>query len=117
LLGATLTFREKLRKYRTRNWPTADGRVSNMQARQVSGSDSGIDYWKFSFDYTYTVQHTHTGTYRFNCTSKTMVAGASAGLTGKTVRVHVNPYYEAKSLLWEDEVWDLWWDTYWNMKG
>jgi hypothetical protein len=61
------------------------------------------------------VQQEHKGSYSFNCTSERMGQGVIAGLTDKTVCVHTKPSDESKSVLWEDEIWDLWWDTYWNL--
>jgi hypothetical protein len=112
---AILTCREKLRKYRTRNWPTTPGTVVNIHSRKVDGGSNGIDYWKFTFDYNYGVTQQRTGTYAFNCTSENMVQGATAGLENKTVTVHYKPSDESKGILWEDEIWDIWWDTYWTM--
>ena len=115
LWWAVQTFREKLRKYRTRGWPTATGTVSNIAMRKVDGGLNGVDYWKVSFDYSYRVAQEHSGSYSFNCTSEAMADGAVAGLKDKTVCVHYSPSGEGKMLLWEDEVWDIWWDIYWQL--
>jgi hypothetical protein len=109
-----LTCREKWRKHRTRGWPTTPGAVENIQVRKVDGGMNGVDYWKTSFDYTYQVQQQHHGSYSFNCTSEKMADGAIAGLKDKTVSVHYKPSDESKGIVWEDEVWNVWWDTYWN---
>ena len=113
-----LTCKEKLMKYRSRGWPTATGVVSNVKVRKVDGGINGVDYWKLTFDYTYQVQQQHTGSYSFNCATENMADGATAGMKDKTVSVHYNPSNESKSILWEDEIWDIWWDTYWrDFKG
>jgi hypothetical protein len=112
---AVQTGREKLRKYRTRSWPTVPGTVANIRVRKVDGGLNGVDYWKLTFDFTWRSAQEHTGTYAFNCTSEGMADGAVAGLQEKTVSVHHKPSDESKGILWEDEVWDIWWDTYWQM--
>jgi hypothetical protein len=112
ILGLFLTCREKWRKYRTRGWPTAPGIVANIRVRKVDGGVNGVDYWKLTFDYTYKVEREHTDSYSFNCVTENMADGASAGLKDKTVSVHYRPSDENKAILWEDEVWDIWWDTY-----
>jgi hypothetical protein len=114
-IGAVLILREKLRKYLTRSWPVSTGTVSNVQVKKVDGGINGIDYWKVSFEYTYSVAQEHSGKYSFNCTSELMGQGAAAGMADKTVAVHYKPSNESKALLWEDEIWDIWWDTYWDM--
>lgn len=114
--GLVVTMKEKLRKYRTRSWPTAAGAVSNIQVEKVWGGVNGVDYWKVRFEYSYQGQQTHTGKYKFNCATEKMSQGASAGMQDETVNVHFNPRNEADSVLWEDEIWDIWWDTYWAMK-
>jgi hypothetical protein len=113
VLGVFLTLQEKWRKYRSREWPTSVGAITNLQARKVDGGINGVDYWKISFEYVFRVTQEHTGNYSFNCVSEKMANGALAGLTDKVVSVHYKPTDEAKALLWEDEIWDLWWDTYW----
>ena len=110
------TVREKLRVYRTRTWPKTDGDITEVSVKKVGGGINGVDYWKVSLEYSYRVQQEHAGKYSFNCTSENMGNGAVAGLAGKTVAVHYQSSDEAKSLLWEDEVWDIWWDTYWNLE-
>lgn len=109
------TCREKLRKYRTRGWPTAAGKIAEIKVRKVDGGLNGVDYWKVSFDYSYRVAQEHSGSYSFNCATEAMADGAVAGLKDKTVCVRYSPSNEGKMLLWEDEVWDIWWDTYWQM--
>jgi hypothetical protein len=113
--GAIQFGREKLRVYRTRNWPKATGTVSNIRSRKVDGGANGVDYFKVTFDFTWRVAQDHTGTYKFNCTSEEMAAGAVAGLQERSVSVHYKPSDESKGILWEDEVWDIWWETYWAM--
>jgi len=115
LWGAIQFGREKLRVYRTRNWPRASGTVSNIRVRKVDGGANGVDYWKVTFDFTWRVAQEHTGTYKFNCTTEEMGNGAVAGLKDKPVSVHYKPSDESKGVLWEDEVWDIWWETYWQM--
>jgi len=115
LWAVVQTFREKLRKYRTKGWPTATGTIANIKIRKVDGGLNGVDYWKVSFDYTYSVSKEQTGSYSFNCVTEAMGNGAVAGLVGKTACVHYNRSKESKGILWEDEVWDIWWDTYWQM--
>jgi hypothetical protein len=115
LWWAVQTCREKLRVYRTRSWPTATGTVTNIRSRKVDGGINGIDYYKVAFDFNYRVAQDNTGTYEFNCTSEAMADGAVAGMQNKTVSVHYKPSDEAKGILWEDEIWDIWWDTYWAM--
>jgi hypothetical protein len=114
--GIVATMKEKWRKYRTRSWPTTSGAVKNVQVDKVDGGVNGVDYWKVSFEYSYRVKQEHTGKYKFNCTSEKMSQGAFAGMTDKTVNVHYKPSNEADAVIWEDEIWDIWWDTYWNMK-
>jgi hypothetical protein len=46
-----------------------------------------------------------------------MKDGAVAGLRDKTVSVHYPRSNEARPLLWEDEIWDIWWDTYLDAKS
>jgi hypothetical protein len=110
-----MTLREKLRKYKTRNWPISVGTIEDLHLVKVDGGLNGVDYWKVLFRYKYRVQGEHEGKYSFNCTSEAMGQGAIAGLQDKTVCVHYKQSDESKSLLWEDEMWDLWWDTYWQM--
>jgi hypothetical protein len=114
LWGIFLTCKEKLRKYRTRGWPTTPGEVGNLQIRKVDGGMNGVDYWKVAFDYTYHVHTEHSGKYSFNCVTEKMAEGAVTGLRDKAVSVHYKPSDESKGIVWEDEVWDLWWDTYWQ---
>ena len=108
LFGVFMTGREKLRKFRTRNWPTTPGAIGTIEVKKIDGGANGVDYWKLTFTYTYTVQQPHSGTYSINLVTQGLLDKASAGLPGKTVRVHYNSKDEAKALLWEDEVWDLW---------
>jgi hypothetical protein len=118
LLAAWVVFatcREKWKKYRTRGWPTATGTLTDIRSEKVDGGLNGVDYWKVKIDYRYTVGQEHPGTYSFNCATENMANGATAGLKEKTVCVHYKPSDEAKALLWEDEVWDIWWDTYWRL--
>jgi len=112
---AAMTLWEKWKKYRTKNWPTATGTITKLDAYKVDGGLNGIDYWKVAIHYAYQAQHEGAGVYTFNCTSELMSQGAVAGLTDKPVCVHYSPFKESKSLLWEDEVWDIWWDTYWHL--
>ena len=112
---AVMTLWEKWKKYRTRNWPTATGTITKLDASKVDGGLNGIDYWKVAVHYAYGAQQEHSGVYTFNCATEQMSQGAVAGLTEKPVCVHYSPSNESKSLLWEDEIWDLWWDTYWRM--
>jgi Protein of unknown function (DUF3592) len=118
------TGREKLRKYRSRNWPTTVGTISNLSVHKVDGGLNGVDYWKITIDFTYSVSvsvpneptgNSYSGSYSFNCTSEEMAQGAMAGLKDKTVSVHYNPKEAAKGILWEDDVWDIWWETYWQL--
>jgi hypothetical protein len=105
---AVATGREKWRKYRTRGWPTAEGAVSNIVVKKVDGGANGVDYWKLTFDYTYRVSAEHTGSYSFNLVTEKLRDRAEAGMVGKVVCVRYDPKDEAKSVLWFDEVWDLW---------
>ena len=105
---AVATFREKWRKYRTRGWPTAEGAVANIRVEKVDGGANGVDYWKLTFDYSYRVAQEHTSNYSFNLVTEKLRDRAAAGMVGKCVRVHYDPKDEAKGILWEDEVWDLW---------
>jgi hypothetical protein len=114
LWGIFQTCKEKLRKYRSRGWPTTPGAVENIRVRKVDGGLNGVDYWKVTFDYKYCVQQEHAGSYSFNCVTEKMAQGATAGLQDKAVSVHYKPSDEAKGIVWEDEVWDVWWDTYWQ---
>ena len=118
LLAVWLAFRmgrEKLRVYRSRSWPTCPGTVEKLAVRKVDGGLNGVDYWKITFDFRYQVEAEHTGSYAFNCTSEGMAEGAMAGLAGKSVSVHYPKSDAGKGIVWEDEVWDVWWDTYWTM--
>lgn len=110
-----VTGKEKWQVHRTRQWSTAQGTIENLQLEKVSGGMNGVDYWKVRFHYRYNATGEHEGTYAFNCTSETQGQGAIAGLQNKTVCVHYKPGAEGKSVLWEDEMWDLWWDTYWKI--
>ena len=107
--------REKLRVYRSRSWPTCAGTVEKLAVRKVDGGLNGVDYWKITFDFRYQVEAEHTGSYKFNCTSEEMAQGAMAGLEGKSVSVHYPKSNPEKGIVWEDEIWDVWWDTYWMM--
>jgi hypothetical protein len=116
VLAVWLAFqmgREKLRVYRSRSWPTCAGAVEKLAVRKVDGGLNGVDYWKITFDFCYQVEAEHTGSYAFNCTSESMANGAMAGLAGKNVSVHYPKSAPAKGIVWEDEIWDVWWDTYW----
>ena len=115
LWWAVQAGREKWRVYRSKGWPTCPGAVENLAVRKVDGGMNGVDYWKVSFDYRYRVTEEHVGSYKFNCTSEEMAHGAMVGLEGKTVSVHTPPANEGKGIVWEDEVWDVWWETYWAM--
>ncbi len=117
-LAVWLAFRfgrEKLRVYRSKSWPTCSGAVEKLAIRKVDGGLNGVDYWKITFDFRYQVEAEHTGSYAFNCTSESMANGAMAGLAGKIVTVHYPKSNPAKGIVWEDEIWDVWWDTYWLM--
>lgn len=107
-------FREKWRMHQTRGWPTVPGAVGNVEVRKVDGGLNGVDYHKVSFEYTYSVQQEHKGKYSFNCATEKMSEGAVAGLQNKTVSVHYKPSDESNAVLWEDEVWNVWWDDYWE---
>jgi hypothetical protein len=109
------TGREKWRMYKSKGWPTTPGAITNIQVRKVDGGLNGIAYWKLSFDYSYRVTQEHSGSYSFNCTSEAMAQGAVAGLENKQATVHFNPANESKGVVWEDEVWNIWWDTYWKL--
>ena len=114
-IAAAMMLWTRWQQYRTRRWPTSIGTIASLDVRKVDGGLNGIDYWKVTIGYTYTVQQEHQGSYSFNCTSEQMGQGAVAGLTDKPVCVHYSPSNESKSLLWEREIWDLWWDTYWQL--
>jgi hypothetical protein len=101
--------------YRTRGWPTSPGTVGNIQSRKVDGGVNGVDYWKLTFDYTYKVEREHTNSHSFNCVTANIADGAIAGLKDKTVSVHYKPSDENKAILWEDEVLNIWWHTYWQL--
>jgi hypothetical protein len=113
--------REKLRVRRTKNWPTLDGEILKLGYEKVWGGVNGIDYWKVTIEYQYSATGkngqtgNYSGKYKFNCTSEEMAQGAVAGLKDKPVRVHYDPKKPASNLLWEDDVWDIWWDTYWQL--
>jgi hypothetical protein len=109
------TCKEKWKKYRTKRWPTTTGTLTDIRSNKIDGGLNGVDYWVVTIDYTYTVAQQHSGTYAFNCVTENMANGAIAGLKDKTVSVHYKPNDEARALLWEDEVWDIWWDTYWAL--
>jgi hypothetical protein len=112
--------REKWRVYRSKSWPTAAGTIAKLTSKKVWGGFNGVDYWKIQIEYTYTAagdlaQTEYSGSYSFNVTSEEQSNGALAGLKDRTVSVHYDQRNPAKGLLWEDEVWDLWWETYWAM--
>jgi hypothetical protein len=111
LLGLFRIFREKWRVYRTRGWPTSQGTVGNIRPDKVSGGANGVDYWKVKFDYTYKVQQEHTHSFSIICATENLANRASAGLKDKTVSVHYKPSDENKAMLWEDEVFNIWWDA------
>jgi hypothetical protein len=50
----------------------------------------------------------HSGKYKFNCVTESAGKKAAERLTGANVSVHYNPRDARKSMLWEDEIWDLW---------
>lgn len=112
---AIVTIKKKWQVHYTRGWPTTQGSIENVRVEKVPGGLNGVDYWKVRFHYRYRVTQEHEGDYAFNCISEKQGQGAIAGLQEKTVRVHYKPADERKSVLWEDEVWNLWWDTYWRM--
>jgi hypothetical protein len=124
LYGIVVTLKEKWRVHKSKNWPKATGSISDIKTEKVDGGVNGVDYHKVSFRYTYQTQPAqaqpgqtqpeHTGSYSFNCISEDQAKGAVAGLLDKTVCVHYQPGNEAKSVLWEDEVWNVWFDTYWQ---
>jgi len=135
LYGIVVTLKEKWRVHKSKTWPTATGAISNVKQEKVDGGVNGVDYHKVSFRYTYQTnrgqtnrgqtkqgqaqqgqmrQPEHTGSYSFNCISEAQANGAVAGLVDKTVSVHYQPGNEAKSVLWEDEVWNVWFDAYWQ---
>jgi len=135
LYGIVVTLKEKWRVHKSKTWPTATGAISNVKQEKVDGGVNGVDYHKVSFRYTYQTnrgqtnrgqtkqgqaqqgqmrQPEHTGSYSFNCISEAQANGAVAGLVDKTVSVHYQPGNEAKSVLWEDEVWNIWFDRYWQ---
>jgi hypothetical protein len=100
---------EKWRKHRTRGWPTVQGAVVDLKNTYEDGGANGVRYWRISFGYNYTVNGSdHSGHYKFNCVSEGAGKKAAERLNGATVNVHYNPRDAAKSMLWEDEVWDLW---------
>ena len=109
--GLFRIFREKWRVYRTRGWPTSQGTVGNIRPDKVSGGANGVDYWKVKFDYTYKVQQEHTHSFSIICATENLANRASAGLKDKTVSVHYKPSDENKAMLWEDEVFNIWWDA------
>jgi hypothetical protein len=114
------TAREKWRVYKTRRWPTASATIVRLGYEKIDGGIHGVDYWKVRIDYTYMAANDsgkaqHSGEYRFNVTSEEQAAGAIAGLKDKTVSVHYNPSHVAEGVVWEDEVWDIWWETYWQI--
>jgi len=130
LYGIVVTLKEKWRVHKSKTWPTATGAISNVKQEKVDGGVNGVDYHKVSFRYTYQTnrgqtkqgqaqqgqmrQPEHAGSYSFNCISEAQANGAVAGLVDKTVSVHYQPGNEAKSVLWEDEVWNIWFDRYWQ---
>jgi hypothetical protein len=112
------TAREKWRVWRTRSWPTSAGTISKLGYEKIDGGLNGIDYWKVRIDYAYVAANDpaqYHGHYEFNVTSEEQATGAIAGLQEKTVSVHYDPGLHDKGVLWEDEVWDIWWDTYWSL--
>jgi hypothetical protein len=124
ILGALLTWflvqtgREKWRVYSTRRWPTAAGRAVQASYKKIDGGLNGIDYWKVELEYAWKVvggETEYAGIYKFNVTSEEQAQGAVAGLTEKAVSVHYDPAKKSHGVLWEDEVWDIWWETYWSL--
>jgi len=106
-VGAVLW--DKWREHETRSWPTAPGAVVDLQNTYESGGPNGVRYWRISFHYNYTVNGAdHSGHYKFNSVTESAGQKAFQKLTGATVSVHYNPRDAAKSLLWEDEVWNFW---------
>jgi len=110
-----VTFKEKWQKHRTRGWPVVPGAIANIRAKKVDGGLNGVDYWKVTFDYTYRVAQEHSSSFSFNCVTEKMADGAIAGLKDKTVSVRYKPSDESKPVVWKDDVWDIWWDTYWEL--
>jgi hypothetical protein len=113
-LGYIPDLQGKAAEVSNAGWPTTPGAVGSLQIRKVDGGMNGVDYWKVAFDYTYHVHTEHSGKYSFNCVTEKMAEGAVTGLRDKAVSVHYKPSDESKGIVWEDEVWDLWWDTYWQ---
>lgn len=104
-----VTAIEKWRKFRTRSWPTAAGATCDVEKEFVSGGVNGVDYWRVNFHYTYSVGGTeYKGKYHVNFTSESMREQALAGITKGPAIVHYDPANPLKSVLWEDEVWNLW---------
>ncbi len=106
---AVVTELEKWRVHRTRSWPTAAGNISDVRTEFEPGGTNGVDYWRVYFKYTYTVDSAeYTGEYHVNCVKESLAQSASAGLSSAQALVHYDPQKPAHSVLWEDEVWDLW---------
>jgi hypothetical protein len=103
-----VTLKEKWAKIRTRNWPVTQGPIENIRVEKVEGGVNGADYWKLTFDYTWTVSTQHRDSYSFNLTTDRLRDAAETGLVGKVAAVHYNPKNEADACVWFDEVWDLW---------
>jgi hypothetical protein len=109
-----MTLRDKWLQYRTKSWSTCVGTLTAVSHRKVDGGLNGIDYWKVTLEYSYRVLQEHSGEFSFTCATEGMAEGAVAALQDKTVCVHYKRSNEANSVLWYDEVWDIWWDPYWN---
>ena len=104
-----VTAIEKIRKIRTKNWPTTAGATCDVEKEFVPGGVNGVDYWRVNFHYTYSVGGTdYKGKYHVNFTSESMREQALAGITRGPVIVHYDPANPAKGVLWEDDVWNLW---------
>ena len=104
-----VTAIEKWRVYRTRNWPTAVGVIQDVTAVRKDGGANGVDYWQVLFNYTYTVNgKQYSGKYHVNCATEGIRDEAAAGLPVAQAIVHYSPSDQGHSVLWEDEVWNLW---------
>jgi hypothetical protein len=104
-----VTAIEKWRVHRTRKWPTVPGATTEVHTEFISGGINGVDYWRVHFVYVYSVNGTeYRGKYHVNCVSEGLSKDATAGIAKGPATVHYDPANPVKSVLWEDEVWNLW---------
>src|SRR5579875_1244417 len=89
---------------RTENWPTTEGTVTNVAANQRIVGNTGVDMYRVSITYDYTVGEKHSGCFQFETFDKAEARRLVSALKTQPVLVHYNPEKELESLLRDDEL-------------